>query len=326
MRRRDFIGFAAGTLAAMPWYVFAQSGAKPIVGLITGFTDSEMRPIAEAFRERMRELGWVEGRNVTFDIRATGGDYEKLDAEAGELIALPADVIVGMGTPSVTATRKHTKTTPVVFTQVADPVGQHFIESLARPGGNLTGLTNFEFSFGGKWIELLQQIDPAISHLTAIANPANNNTAEFAKSIRAAGDSVKIAVDIGWVHNPADIEKAIELCSKQPGGGLVIFPDGLAIINRGLIVELAARHRLPAVYPFRMFAQAGGLISYGTDFKAIYRQAAEYTDKILKGAKPGELPVQAPTKFELVLNLKTAKTLGLTVPPRLQIAADELIE
>jgi putative ABC transport system substrate-binding protein len=172
----------------------------------------------------------------------------------------------------------------------------------------------------------LRQLDPKISHLTLIANPANNNTAEFVKSVSAVGESVKIGIDIAWVHNAADITEAIALCGKQPGGGLLIFPDSLAINNRDLIVELAARHRLPAVYPFRIFAKSGGLISYGTDFKAVFRQAADYTDKILKGASPASLPVQAPTKYELVVNARTAKALGITIPVQLQIAADELIE
>jgi putative tryptophan/tyrosine transport system substrate-binding protein len=327
MRRRDFVGFAASAAAAMPWRAFAQQdGRKPIVGLITAFTDSEMQPIADAFRQRMRELGWTDGRNVRLDVLTSNGDYDKLAADAGRLVAARADIIVAMGTPSVTATRKHTLTTPVVFTQVADPVGQHLIASLARPGGNLTGLTNFEFSFGGKWIELVQQLDPRVSHLTVIANPANNNTTEFARSIRAAGVSVKVGVEIAWVHNAAEIREAIERCSGQSAGGLVIFPDSLAVVNRTLIIELAAQFRLPAVYPFRIFVQSGGLVSYGTDFKAIYRQAAEYTDKILKGAKPADMPVQAPTKFELVLNVRTAKALGLTIPVPLQIAADELMD
>lgn len=326
MRRRDFIGLAGSALAVVPLRAFAEQDGKKLVGLITGFTEVETVPLAEAFRERMRELGWIDGRNIVFAMRATNGDYEQLAAEAGRLVAAPADVIVALGTPSVSATLRHTRKTPVVFVQVADPVGQRLIDSLAHPGGNLTGLTNFEFSFGGKWVELLRQLDPKISHLTVIANPANNNTAEFVKSVSAVGESVKIGIDIAWVHNAADITEAIALCGKQPGGGLLIFPDSLAINNRALIVDLAARHRLPAVYPFRIFAQSGGLISYGTDFKAVFRQAAEYTDKILKGASPASLPVQAPTKYELVVNARTAKALGITIPVPLQIAADELIE
>lgn len=326
MRRREFISLL-GSAAAWPAVAIAQQGGKkPLVGLITALSEKEMLPIAEAFRARIKELGWLEGQNIVVDVRTTGGDYAKLDAEAGKLVAASADVIVAMGTPGLTATRQHTRTTPVVFTQVADPVGQRFIDSLARPGGNATGLTNFEFALGGKWIELLKQIDPAISHVTLITNPSNENTTQFVKAITAAADRMKVAVRVASVRSAADIQDAIETGSKQPGGGLIIFPDGLPVVHRGLIVELAARYRLPAVYPFRLFPENGGLLSYGTDFKAIYRQAAGYVDKILKGTKPADLPVEAPTKLELVLNLKTAKALGLTIPTSLQIAADELIE
>jgi putative ABC transport system substrate-binding protein len=326
MRRRDFITLL-GSAAAWPAVAIAQQGGKKrLVGLITSLSEKEMLPIAEAFRARIKELGWLEGQNIVVDVRATGGDYAKLDAEAGKLVEASADVIVAMGTPGLTATRQHTRTTPVVFTQVADPIGQRFIDSLAHPGGNATGLTNFEFAFGGKWIELLKQIDPTISHVTLITNPANENTTQFVKVITAAGDKMKVAVRIASVRGAPDIQDAIETSSKQAGGGLIIFPDGLPVVHRSLIVGLAARYRLPAVYPFRLFPEIGGLLSYGTDFRAIYRQAAEYVDKILKGTKPADLPVEAPTKLELVLNLKTAKALGLTIPPSIQIAADEVIE
>jgi putative ABC transport system substrate-binding protein len=285
-----------------------------------------MLPLATAFRARMRELGWTEGRDVIIDVRTANGDYEKLDAEADRLVAASADVIVAMGTPGLTATRKYTRTTPVVFTQVADPVGQRLIDSLGHPGGNATGLTNFEFSFGGKWVELLHELDPGISHLSLITNPANENTTQFVRVIAAAADAKKIPVRVASVRGPADIQDAIETCSKQPGGALIIFPDGLLIVHRALIVELAGNYKLPAVYPFRIFVEAGGLLSYGTSFKAIYERAAEYVDKILKGTSPADLPVEAPTKFELVINLKTAKELGLTVPPALLVAADETLQ
>ena len=224
------------------------------------------------------------------------------------------------------AAKKSTKTIPVVFTQVADPVGQRLIDSLARPGGNATGLTNFEFGFGAKWVELLAELVPEISHVTLITNPANENTAQFVKVITAAGDTKKIAVRVASVRDGADIQDAIENCSKKPGGGLIIFPDSLLINHREPIVELAARYRLPAVYPFRIFPEVGGLLSYGPNFKAIFRRTAAYVDKILRGARPADLPVEAPTELEFVINLKTAQALGLTVSPRLQIAANELIQ
>jgi putative ABC transport system substrate-binding protein len=200
------------------------------------------------------------------------------------------------------------------------------IDSLARPGGNATGLTNFEFAFGAKWIELLVELDPTISHVTLITNPANENTAQFVKVITAAGDTKNIAVRVASVRDSADIQDAIENCSKKTGGGLIIFPDGLLINYRELIVETAARYRLPAAYPFRIFPEAGGLLSYGPNFKSIFRKTAEYVDKILKGAKPADLPVESPTELEFVINLKTASALGLSVSPRLQIAANELIQ
>jgi putative ABC transport system substrate-binding protein len=285
-----------------------------------------MVPLVAAFRARMQELGWIEGQNIVFDVSATSGDYAKLDAEAARLVSASADVIVAQGTPGLVAARKSTKTIPIVFSQVADPVGQRLIDSLAHPGGNATGLTNFEFAFGAKWVELLAELDPAISHVTLITNPANENTAQFVKVITAAGDTKRLAVHVASVRDAADIQDAIENSSKKPGGGLIILPDGLLVNHRGLIVELAARYRLPAVYPFRVFPEVRGLLSYGPSFKSVFRKAAEYVDKILRGAKAADLPVEAPTELEFVINLNTAQALGLSVSPRLQIAANELIQ
>ena len=326
MRRREFTILLASA-AAWPGVAIAQQdNKKRLVGLISAFNDKEMMPLVAAFRARMQELGWIEGQNVAFDVRATSGDYAKLDAEAGNLVAASADVIVAQGTPGLVAAKKSTKTIPVVFTQVADPVGQRLIDSLARPGGNATGLTNFEFGFGAKWVELLAELVPEISHVTLITNPANENTAQFVKVITAAGDTKKIAVRVASVRDGADIQDAIENCSKKPGGGLIIFPDGLLINYREPIVELAARYRLPAVYPFRVFPEVGGLLSYGPNLKAVFRHAAEYVDKILRGARPADLPVEAPTELEFVINLKSAQALGLSISPGLQISANELIQ
>ena len=326
MRRREFTILLASA-AAWPGVAIAQQdNKKRLVGLISAFNDKEMMPLVAAFRARMQELGWVEGQNIVFDVRTTSGDYTKLDTEAGSLVLAAADVIVAQGTPGLVAAKKSTKTVPVVFMQVADPVGQRLIDGLAHPGGNATGLTNFEFAFGAKWIELLVELDPMISHVTLITNPANENTAQFVKVITAAGDTKKVAVRVASVRDAADIQDAIENCSKKPRGGLIIFPDGLLINHREPIVELAARYRLPAVYPFRIFPEVGGLLSYGPNFKVIFRRTAEYVDKILRGARPADLPVEAPTELEFVINLKTALALGLTVSPRLQIAANELIQ
>ena len=214
----------------------------------------------------------------------------------------------------------------MVFNQVSDPVGQRLIDSLAHPGGNVTGLTNFEFASASKWIELLLELDRRISQVMLITNPANENTAQFVNAITAAGDTKKVAVRVASIRDAVDVQDAIENYSKRSGGGLIIFPDGQLINNRELIVELAARYRLPAVYPFRIFPEVGGLLSYGPSFTAIFRRTAEYVDKILKGTRPADLPVEQPTKFELVINLKTGKALGLTVPPSLLATADEVIE
>jgi len=326
MRRRQFIALLGGAAVWPAAAIAQQNNKKRLIGFITGFNDKEMMPLFTAFRARLQELGWVEGQNVSFDIRTASGDYTKLDTEAGSLVSVSADVIVAVGTPALIAIRQYTKTIPVVFTQVSDPVGQRLIDSLARPGGNITGLANFEFASGGKWIELLPELDSRISHVTLITNPANENTAQFVKAITAAGDTKKVAVRVASVRDAADIQDAIENSSKRPRGGLIIFPDSLLINHRELIVELAARYRLPAVYPFRIFSDVGGLLSYGPNFPAIFRRTAEYVDRILKGTKPADLPVEAPNKLELVINLKTAQALDLKISPRLQIAADELIQ
>jgi putative ABC transport system substrate-binding protein len=326
MRRRDFVTLMGGA-AVWPAVTFAQQdNKKRLIGFITVFNDKEIAAPFAAFRSRLRELGWIEGQNIAFDIRATGGDYGKVDSEAERLIATAPDLIIAQGTPGLAAAKRYTKTIPVVFTQVSDPVGQRLIDSLARPGGNITGLTNFEFTSGSKWIELLLELDRRISQVMLITNPANENTAQFVKTITAAGDTKKIAVRVASIRDASDIKDAIEHYSKRSGGGLIIFPDGQLINNRELIVEQAARHRLPAIYPFRIFPEAGGLLSYGPSFTAIYRRTAEYADKILKGTRPADLPVEQPTKFELVINLKTAKALGVDVPVYLQQIADEIIE
>lgn len=325
MRRREFTVLLVGA-AVLPATAVAQQSNKKLIGFISGFNDKEIMPLFATFRARLHELGWIEGQNIAFDIRTTSGDYEKLDTEADSLVASSPDVIVAQGTASLTSVRRYTRTIPVVFTQVSDPVGQRLINSLARPGGNATGLTNFEFTSGTKWFELLTEFEPTLSHVTLITNPANENTAQFVKVITAAADAKKVAVRVASVRDVEDIQEAIENCSKKPGGGLIIFPDGLLITHREPIVELTARYRLPTVYPFRSFSEAGGLLSYGPNFTAMFRRTAEYVDKMLKGTRPADLPVEQPTKFEFVINLKTAKALGITVPQSLLATADDVIE
>jgi putative ABC transport system substrate-binding protein len=326
MRRR---GFMAGLGAAAAWPLEAraqQSERSRRIGIVAGFTESEMPPLESAFREKLYSLGWKEGANVTVDVRLGGGDYKRMGEDAGRLVSLRPDVIVAQGTPGVVAVRQHSQTVPVIFIMVADPVRTGLVESLARPGGYATGFTNFEFSIGGKWLELLREVFPALEHVTLISHPGNPTAGQFAEHIEDVGRAVAINVKTASVHNLSEIEAAIAAAAQLPRGGLIIFPDSLAVVHRDLIVALAAQHQLPAVYPFRFFSSDGGLLSYGLDFPELYRQAAGYVDRILRGEKTADLPVQAPTKFELVVNLKTAKTLGLTIPPSVLIRADEVIE
>ena len=326
MQRRDFITLVGGAVA-MPFAAHAQqSERRRLVGMLTSFTESEMRPIAAGFRDRLRELGWVDGRNVTINLRASSGNERQMDSDARMLVDAGADVIVAMGTPSLTAVNRVSRALPVVFTMVADPVSQGLIANLSRPGGNATGLTNFEFGIGGKWLELLRQLDTRMSRVTLITNPANPANAQFVQPTIEAGRTIGLDVVEASVQRPDEYEHVIARAADKPGSGMVVFPDGLAVVHHALIIRLAEAHRLPAAYPFRVFTVNGGLMSYGLDYVAIYRQAADYVDKILRGMKPADLPVEAPNKFELIINLKAAKALGLTVPASLLVAADEVIE
>jgi putative ABC transport system substrate-binding protein len=326
MRRRDFITLLSGA-AIWPLTAHAQQPERMRrIGVVTGFTEADMRPLIVSLRNRLQELGWSQGRNIEISEHFTAGDYDRMVTEAGKLVASSPDVILALGSPGLSAVRQHTRTVPVVFMFVADPVELGFIDSLARPGGNATGLTNFELSMGGKWLTLLKTLDAQITHVALIANPANTGSASFARLLQTIGPSLGIEVVTASVRNATDIEAAISAVAQHPGGGLLVFPDSVAIVNRDLIINLTARHRVPAIYPFRIFATSGGLLSYGLNFTDVFRQAADYVDRILRGAKPGELPVQAPTKYELLINLKTATALGLTVSPAFLTLADEVIE
>jgi len=326
MKRREFITVLGGA-TALSFVVHAQEGERaPLVGLLSGFSDVEFTPLATAFREKMRQLGWTEGRNIAIETRTSTGDFKRLAEEAKLLIARNVSVIVAMGTPGLHAVQEHTRTVPVVFTLVADPVRLGLIQSLSRPGGHATGFTNFELSMGGKWLELVREINPSLRHVTLLANLANPAAPSFVQFIENAGRSVGIEVAPAYVRGPSDISKAIAATADQTNSGLLVFPDSLTVVHRDVIIEQAAQRRLPAIYPFRIFPLSGGLLSYGLDFPQLYRQAAVYVDRILRGEKPGDLPVQAPTKYELVINLKTAKALGLTVPLIMQMTADEVIE
>jgi putative ABC transport system substrate-binding protein len=327
MRRRKFLGLVGGA-ASWPAVALAQH-PEPMrrIGVLVGLAenDPEMKERLAGFRQGLEKLGWLEGRNVRIDYRfAPAGAQARLLAR--ELIALRPDVILTQSTPATAAMQQETRTIPIVFASVADPIGSGFIASLSRPGGNLTGLLQYEEGITGKWLAMLKQIAPNLTRAALVANPRTAAFDYFLQSAKAVAPSLAIDLVPTPVDNAADIERAIKTFAREPNGGLVLPPDTSTVVHRNLIIALAAQHRLPAVYAIRVFVAAGGLMYYGTDFVDLSRQGASYVDRILRGAKPADLPVQTPTKFETVVNRKTAKALGLAVPPGLLIAADEVIE
>ena len=329
MKRRDFIVLLGGAASAWPLVARAQQGERVRrIGVLTvvAESDPEAKTWMTALEQRLQQLGWGQGRNVRIDYRWAGGSEQRLQAYAAELVGAAPDVLFCAGTPSLMALSRETRSLPIVFVQVPDPVKLGFAKSLARPGGNITGFTTYEYSMGGKWIELLKDTAPRTIRLAVIADPANPSHPEYVQALEASASSLNVHVTIASLRGAAAIEAAIDEFARQPNGALVVLPSAPAILYRDLIISLAARHRLPAVYPYRFFASSGGFMSYGIDLADTYRRAASYIDLILKGAKPGELPVQLSAKFELVVNLKTGKALGLTIPePFLQLA-DEVIE
>ncbi len=330
MRRRDFMVLLGGAAGAWPRAVVAQSTDRVRrIGVLIGYgtSDPELQRHVAAFEQALEELGWTKGRNVRIDYRSFAGDTKLALAFARELVGLAPDVLVGSSTSGLAALRQATHAIPIVFVLVLDPVGQGFVPSLARPGGNITGFTNYEFSMAGKWLEMLEEIVPHLARVALLFKP---ETAPYAPlylhSLEGAGRSLAVEVTASPVHDDTEIERAIAALGREASGGLIVVPDPFTSMHRKVIIELTARYRVPAVYPFRYFPASGGLLSYGADTIDPFRQAASYVDRILKGAKPGELPVQAPTKFELVINLKTAKALGVTIPALLLGSADEVIE
>jgi putative ABC transport system substrate-binding protein len=281
-----------------------------------------------AFREGLQKLGWMEGRNIRLDIRrAAAPDLNAIDRFAKELVALQPDLILSHSTPTTIALLRHSRILPIVFTTVSDPVGSGFVANFPRPGGNVTGFVILEPTMAGKWLELLKEIAPRVTRVAVLFNPSTAPYAEFyLSSFKAAATSFGRQAIAAPIRDRAELEAVIETQAREPNAGLVVMPDTFTSANREEIIALAARYRLPAAYPFRFFAERGGLLSYGNDIPDNFLRAATYVDRILKGAKPAELPVQAPVKFELVINLKTAKTLGLDVPLHLQQRADEVIE
>jgi putative ABC transport system substrate-binding protein len=330
VRRREFITFLGGAAAGWPLAARAQQPDRMRrIGVLMGLSedDPDTKARLAKFRQGLATLGWSEGRNVRIDYRfAPAGAQAQVLAK--ELVTLEPDVILSNTTPSTTALQRETRTIPIVFLGVSDPIGSGFIASLARPGANITGLLLFEASITGKWLAMLKEVAPALSSAALVINPKTAVYYEFyLREAQAAASSLAIELVLVPIESAAaDIEHSIEAFARAPNSGLVLPPDTNTIVHRDLIIALAARHRLPAVYSDRLFVAAGGLMGYSTNRADQFRVAASYVDRILRGAQPTDLPVQAPTKYETVVNLRTARALGLTMPPGLLVAADEVIE
>ena len=330
MRRREFIALVGGAATVWPFGARAQqTEQKRRIGVPNSLaeTDAESQAWDAAFRKRLNELGWIEGRNIQLDYRWAAGKVERLQEFAKELIGLKPDVLVAMTTPATAVLHARTRTIPIVFTVVADPIGSGFVANLAKPDGNITGFADYEPSLSGKWLGLMREVAPSVSRVGFLFNP---QTAPFARPYLATFHSAASALAVEPIetpfHSATEIEAMMIKLGREGGAGVIVLPDTSTVIYRETILSLADRYRLPTVYPFRLFVTAGGLISYGIDLANQLRGASSYVDRILRGAKPSELPVQQPTKYELIINLKTAKALGLTVPPTLLATADEVIE
>ena len=330
MRRREFITLLGGAAAAWPMAARAQQGERMRrIGVLMAYAegDREGASFVATFREGLQQLGWAEGRNIRIDFRWAALDAELMERFAKELVALQPDIILSNTTPTTTALLQQTRTIPIVFVLVADPVGSGFVASFPRPGGNATGFTNIEPTMPSKWLELFKEIAPRIARVAALFNPATARYAEYYLGpLKAAAASFAVEASAAPVQDISEIEPIIAAQAREPNGGLIVMPDSFTVAHRTEITLLAARYSLPALYPFRLFTELGGLLSYGNDLTDQFRRAATYANRILKGTKPSELPVEAPVKFELVINLKTAKALGLEVPPTLLARADEVIE
>jgi putative tryptophan/tyrosine transport system substrate-binding protein len=329
MRRRDFIKVVACSAITCPPEARAQQPDRTRrIGVLMGFAESD--PTAQfwfaAFRDALAKLGWSEGNNLRVELRWGAADPDRIRTLAKELVDLRPDAIFDQTTPVTGALARETQTIPIVFVYVADPIGSGFAPSLARPGGNITGFTYLEPTTGGKWVGLLKEIAPRTTHVALLFNPATAPIAYMQSTIQAAASSFAVAATTAPVHASDEIEGVIAAQARDPGGGLVVMPDVFNDANRELIIALTARFGIPAIYPRPVFAKSGGLIAYGADLTEQFRQAAGYIDRILKGTTPGDLPIQQPMKFELVINVKTAKALGLSIPQSMQLLADEVIE
>jgi putative ABC transport system substrate-binding protein len=329
MRRRELITLLGGGMAAWPLAARAQQPDRMRrIGVLLSFAadDSEALARVGAFLQGLQQLGWTDGRNVRIDYRMTAGEADRSRTYASELVALGPDVILASGSSTVGPLLQSTRTVPIVFVDIVDPVGGGFVASLARPGRNATGFTNYEYGMSAKWLELLKQIAPRVTRVAVMRDPSLTSGTAMLAAIQAVAPSFGVELSPVDVRDVSEIERAVTAFARGSNDGLIVVGNPTANAHRELIITLAAKHRLPAIYPYRYYIASGGLISYGPDSIDQYRHAAGYVDRILKGEKPADLPVQAPTKYELVLNLKTAKALGLDVPPTLLAQADEVVE
>jgi ABC-type uncharacterized transport system substrate-binding protein len=328
MKRREFITLIGGAAAAWPLAAHAQQGERMrLVGVLMGIESGpDARARVVAFRQALREAGWMEGRNVMINVVWGAGDAEHVRADAADLLGKSPDVILANGPVPTLELQKTARSVPVVFVQVPDPVDLGVVKNIARPGGNITGFTHFEMAFSGKWLEALKEIAPRTRRVMFMSLAGHPAWPGFLRTITASAPSFGVEIIPGPVSNAAEVERTIDEFVREPNGGLIVSPSPIASIHSTLIIGLTARHRIPAVYPFRFYAADGGLMSFGIDSADLFRRAASYVDRVLRGEKPADLPVQAPTKFELVINTKTAKALGLEIPPTLLARADEVIE
>jgi putative tryptophan/tyrosine transport system substrate-binding protein len=329
LRRRQFLTLLGGAAVAWPLAAGAQQPERMRrIGVLIGTveTDLESQARVAAFERGLQTLGWIAGRNVHLDYRFGSADSELIQKYAAELVGMMPDVILANSPQVLRALSQRTSTIPIVFALIVDPVGEGFIKSLAQPGGNITGFTSFEYPLSGKWLESLKEIAPSVRQVLAINHSENVTGAGYLRALESAGSATGVKLIAAQVRDAAEIEQAIATMARQSNGGLIMLPSALAQVNREMITKVTAQHRLPAVYPFRYFVATGGLMSYGVDTVDVFLRSASYIDRVLKGEKPAALAVQQPTKFELTINLKTAKALGLTVPPTLLARADEVIE
>lgn len=328
MKRREFMAVLGG-MAAWP-LVGAAQRTDPVrrIGILMAYAsnDAEAKARVDAFVAELHKLGWSDGRNIQLDYRWSGGETSRIAANAADLVATRPALILAATTPVVRALLKETSTIPIVFLSVSDPIGDRFVKSHAEPGGNATGFINIEASMAGKWVELMKELTPGIRRVCIVYNPKTAAGAGryFIPPFRVAAQSMQLEPAELSVQDPGDFDKVI--ASIGPASGLVVMPDSYNVVHRGRIIALAARHRVPAIFPYRYMAKDGGLISYGVDLTDMYRRAASHVDRILRGRHPSELPIQAPVKFELVINNRTARQLGIEVPPRLLARADEILE